>query len=225
MENRPLYSAEITEIIGTPPRWILRAGGGLLLLALVVLVGLAATIRLPEPNRSALRISSSVPPYYLRQGAQTPVAAAGQLIRRGQPLAISTPDSAPVAAPFTGRLLLLPAAEAATQTGDTLGVLLPANNAYQFSGRIDLGHLRELQRLGSLPIEVPLDDQADNSLRLRGHLRYLSPEVRGGTVAYVGQLDSASSTTLARHFTGLTNLEGCLLLRSHSAPILQRLLQ
>jgi len=228
MENHPIYSAEITEIIGTPPRWIMRAGGGLLLVLLLGFVGLSASVTIPEQTLLPVRLSGTTQPYYLRQGPTGGqlVVAAGQLVRQGQPLLHHPLNSAAdERAPFTGTVFYEDPTRVSRRAGDTLGLLAPLNNTYRFSGQISVGHIRELRaHAATLQVEVPLNDQADGSLLLNGRLSYINPVVRQGTVTYHGQLDSLSSVALAQHFTALTTLEGALLLRQHSRPILRRLL-
>ncbi len=224
MDNRPLYSAEITEIIGTPPRWIMRAGGGLLLGGLLALAALASTVPLPEQNTAPLLIRGTVPPYYLRQTTDQlrPVVASGQVVQQGQLLAQGLRDpQQQVRAPFAGVLFY---DASAARAGDTLGLLTPLATTYRFSGQVALGQVPALRRLSALQIEVPLDDHL-GSLTLRGHLAYLRPDVHGGLVGFAGQLDSASSLVLGRRAAALATLPGQLLLSSPGKPLTQRLLQ
>jgi hypothetical protein len=224
MDNRPLYSAEITEIIGTPPRWIMRAGGGLLLGGLLGLAALASTVRLPEQSTAPLLIRGTVPPYYLRQtaGLLRPAVASGQVVQQGQLLAQGRLDPGQqVRAPFTGILFY---DAGAAHAGDTLGLLTPLANTYRFSGQVALGRVPALRSLPALQIEVPLDDHL-GSLTLRGHLAYIRPDVRGGLVGFAGQLDSLSSLTRGRRAAALATLPGQLLLSSPGKPLAQRLLQ
>ncbi|HEX8328336.1 MAG TPA: hypothetical protein VF629_12400 [Hymenobacter sp.] len=227
MEKSPLYSAEITEIIGTPPRWIMRVGGGLLLGLVLGFGALAASISIPEQNVLAVRLRNATPPYYLRPGLANgqPAVPAGQVVRRGQPL-LHYPlnPAADERAPFTGTLLYEDLAAGSRRAGDTLGLLVPLATAYRFSGRLAVGRLPELRAAGELRLEVPLAGRTTSLLALRGHLTYLDPAVHEGTVTYNGQLDSLSGVALARHFTGLTALDGTLLLPQPARPILQRLL-
>lgn len=225
MENRPIYSAEISEIIGTPPRWIMRVGSGLLLLALVAGVALASVVKVPEQHHAAVRISGTTAPYYLRQsaGALRLLVVAGQPVMQGQRLAVSRTDSGlAIQAPFRGTFY----AEVPGQVdSDTLGVLVPAATAYRFTGRVAPAQLRELRRHGRQQLQVALDEQADSHLLLHGQLQYINPVVRNGQVTYVGRLDSASNALVARQFTGLNSLEGTLLVSSTHKPVLQRLFQ
>jgi hypothetical protein len=228
MEKPSLYSAEITEIIGTPPRWILRAGGGLLLALVLGFGGLAASISLPNNSPAPVRLRGTMQPYYLRQGgAGGPlVVAAGQVVRQGQVLRHSAlGPAADERAPFTGTLFYEVPAPGTAHPGDTLGLLAPLANTYRFSGRLPVGRLPELRtQARTLRLEVPLETADASSLVLTGQLTYLDPVVRHGTVTYNGQLDSRSSAALARHFAALTTLDGTLLLRQPARPVLQRLL-
>ncbi|RSK37524.1 hypothetical protein [Hymenobacter metallilatus] len=225
MENRPLYSAEISEIIGTPPRWMMRVGSGLLLLALVAGVALASVVEVPEQHHAAVRISGITAPYYLRQsaGGLRLLVASGQPVQQGQRLAGSLQDSSlAIRAPFRGTFY----AEVPGQTAnDTLGVLVPAATAYRFTGRVAPEQLRELRSHGRQQLQVALDEQADSHLLLHGQLHYINPVVRNGQVTYVGRLDSASNAQVARQFAGLNSLEGTLLVSSTHKPVLQRLFQ
>lgn len=226
MENRPLYSAEITEIIGTPPRWIIRTGGGLLLLVFLGFIALGTVIRLPEHSSSPVRLSGTTKPFYLTQatGPARPVVASGQRVARGQLLLGAGPDTlGRVRAPFAGTLLLAGPAAGALSPGDTLGVLLPLHNTYRFSGRVELGRAGSLARRPTLPIQVALGDRPEGALVLQGRLGYLNPIVRHGQVAYVGQLDSLSNLLLARELAAVTEVDGTLLLRGTRQPMLQSL--
>jgi hypothetical protein len=227
MEKPPLYSAEIAEIIGTPPRWILRVGGGLLLALVLGFGGLAASISIPQQNAAPVRLRGQVQPYYLRQGAASglPVVAAGQLVRQGQVLRHSAlGPAADERAPFAGTLFY-EAPAAGAHPGDTLGLLAPLANTYRFSGQLPVGRLPELRlQARALRLEVPLETPDASSLVLTGQLTYLDPVVRHGTITYNGQLDGPSSAALARHFAALTTLDGSLLLRQPTRPVLQRLL-
>lgn len=229
MENRPLYSAEITELIGTPPRWIMRAGSGLLLGALATVVGLASVLRIPDQSVTPLVIKGDTQPYYLVQtasGQRRRLVASSKLVRRGQPLMCPglDPDTATVRAPFAGTFYADGPAGARRAAGDTLGLLVPLTNAYRFSGQLELERVAELRRGRALRIQVPLAGQF-GSLVLQGTLGYLKPTVRSGRVAYVGYLDSLSSATLARRLAPITRLEGRLLLSSNQKPVLRRLFE
>ncbi len=226
MENRPTYSAEITEIIGTPPRWIIRTGGGLLLLVFLGFIGLGTVIRLPEPSSSPVRLSGTTKPYYLTQatGAARPVVASGQQVTRGQLLLDAAHDTAGrVRAPFAGTLLLAGPAAGLLSPGDTLGVLLPLRNTYRFSGKVDLARAASLARRPTLPIQVALGDRPEDALVLQGRLGYLNPIVRHGQVTYVGQLDSLSNLLLSKQLASVTEVDGTLLLRGARRPMLQSL--
>jgi len=223
MENRPVYSADIAEIIGTPPRWIMRSGGGLLLLLLLAFAGLAARVSIPEQNSLPVRVSGLTQPHYLLQrpgGAQLLVAA-GQRVQLGQPLGSAADERAP----FAGTVFYAAPTGVVRSVGDTLGLVVPLINTYRFSGQLVVEQLPELHaHAEALQVQVPLPGQADGQLLLRGRLSYLDPVVRGGTVRYNGQLDSSSSAAVAQHFAAITSLEGTLLLRQRPQPILQRLL-
>ena len=223
MENRPVYSAEIAEIIGTPPQWLPRVGSGLLLLLLLLLLGAAAAVKIPESSESAVRISGTIAPYYLVAGrAGRPLIASGQVVAVGQRLARRAPDSTGyLRAPFRGTLFYEPAA-AAAQPGDTIGLLVPVANTYRFNGQMLPGQIDELRQQPTLELAVPLDDSAERSLALRGRLGYVTPMVRHGLVAYTGQLDSASSALLGRHLVAITTLDGTLLVARRRQSLLRR---
>lgn len=228
MENRPLYSAEITEIIGTPPRWILRAGGGLLLVVLLVVGTLASTVRIAEQHASPLRITGVTRPYYLRQpaaGGLRTLVASGQVVAQGQLLAQRPLDPASqVPAPFGGTVYYEDLAGAPARPDDTLAMLVPLANTYRFSGKVALAQVPELRRSQLLQIQVPLDSRLSSSLTLHGHLHYLNPVVHDGQVSYSGQLDSLSEVALSQQAATITDLRGTLFVRSPSRPVLQRLL-
>ena len=228
MEKPPLYSAEIAEIIGTPPRWIMRAGGGLLLALVLGFGGLAASISIPKQSTAPVRLRAATQPYYLRQSAASGplVVAAGQVVRQGQVLRHSASGSAAdERAPFTGTLFGEVPTAGAAHPGDTLGLLAPLANTYRFSGRLAVDRLPELRaQAHALRLEVPFETADASSLLLTGQLTYLDPVVRQGNVTYNGQLDAHSSAALARHFAALSTLDGTLLLRQPARPVLQRLL-
>ena len=229
MENRPLYSAEITDIIGTPPRWIVRAGGGLLLALLLGAVAVAGGLRLPERHGYPVLLKGALAPYYLRQTTSRlqPALVTGRVAQLGGYLALAGrgDTSGAVRAPFAGTFFAAGLAEAATQPGDTLGLLVPLANTYRFSGRMALEQLAGLRRTGTFTIEVPLAGHADQPLVLHGQLGYLDPTMRGGVASYQGHLDSISNVALARQLPAITQLTGTLLTSSAPQTVLHRLLR
>ena len=229
MEKPPLYSAEIAEIIGTPPRWILRVGGGLLLALVLGFGGLAASISIPRQNAAPVHLRGAVAPYYLRQQAASGpvVVAAGQMVRQGQVLRRSAlGPAADERAPFAGTLFYEAMAPGTARPGDTLGLLAPLANTYRFSGQLAVARLPELRaQARALRLEVPFESADASALVLTGQLTYLDPVVRHGAITYNGQLDGPSSAALARHFAALTTLDGTLLLHQPDRPVLQRLLR
>ncbi len=222
-----MYSAEITDIIGTPPRWIVRAGGGLLLALLLGAVAVAGGLRLPQRHGYPVLLRGAVAPYYLRQTAEQlqPALATGR-VEQGRYLARTGRADTPgaVRAPFAGRFFAAGLAAAATRPGDTLGLLVPLANTFRFSGRMALEQLAGLRQAGTFTIEVPLAGRADRPLVLRGRLSYLDPTVRGGLATYQGHLDSLSNVALARQLPAITQLTGTLLLSSPPQTVLHRLL-
>ena len=226
MENRPLYSAEITDIIGTPPRWIARVGSGLLLALLLGVVTVAGGLRLPERHSYPVLLRGAVAPYYLRQTAghlqlalvMGRVGPGRYLARAGRADTVGA-----VRAPFAGTFFAAGLA-AATRPGDTLGLLVPLANTFRFSGRMAMEQLAGLRRAGTLIIEVPLAGRVDQTLVLYGRLSYLDPTVHGGLATYQGYLDSVSNVALARQLPALTQLTGTLLLSSPPQTVLHRLL-
>lgn len=227
METPPLYSAEITELIGTPPRWLTRAGGGLLLLALLVAFTLAAVVRVPDNRVLPLVIRGSVVPYYVVPTVGTNwqrQVQPGQVVNQGQELAASRADTVRMRAPFAGVFFAAGPVRASGTTSDTVGILVPLATAYRFSGQVAAEQVAELRRMPELRIEVPLAGPS-GSLHLRGKLGYLNPAVRAGQVSYVGYLDSLSGVALAQQLVPSARLDGRLLLSRRHPSVLQRLWQ
>jgi hypothetical protein len=226
MENRPLFSAEITDIIGTPPRWIVRAGGGRLLGLLLGVAALASSIALPEHHSYPLVLKGEVAPYYLRQSANQlrPLLASGSVVTKGHYLTNASPTDTigGLRAPFTGTYFS--AAPTTVIPGDTLGLLVPLTNTYRFSGRIALGQLTALRQAPALVLEVPLEG-TDQALVLHGHLSYIAPAVHNGQVTYIGLLDSSSNQLLAHRLVAITQLNGLLQVSGAPKTVVQRLLQ
>jgi hypothetical protein len=228
METRPetpppLYSAEMTEIIGSPPRWLLRAGSGLLLLFLLLALGVTSVVSIPEQRQFAVRLRGATPPYYLVRG-QGPVrllAVSGQVVRQGQPVALHAADS--LRAPFAGTLFYEELTGAATTPADTLGVLVPVANAYRVSGQLAVEWLPELRQQAHLAITVPLS--RGGTLALQGRIRYVNPSVHRGQVSFAAQLDAPSNAALRHQFGNITDLDGAILLSRRNQPILLRIFQ
>jgi multidrug efflux pump subunit AcrA (membrane-fusion protein) len=57
-----IHSEEIQEVMGTPPRWIVRWGTTVSLFVLIVLGWLAWTLKYPEKLEAPITITSSIPP-------------------------------------------------------------------------------------------------------------------------------------------------------------------
>ena len=225
MENRPLYSADIVEIIGSPPRWLLRAGSGLLLGAVLAILLVLMLVKVPEQSGSAVLLSSTTPPYYLTQLAvgQRLLVTSGQQVAQGQLLMQPlTQQGLGTPAPFSGTLYYA-GSGVAGQPGDTLAVLVPLHNTYRFRGRAELGYLSELRRSRSLQLQVPLDGQHRDLLLLTGSLSYVSPVLRGDQVAYTGLLDSASCASLSRHAAAVASMPATLRTTAGQQPLLQRI--
>jgi len=223
MENHPIYSAEITEIIGTPPRWIMRVGSGLLLLLLLVFIGLSNSIAIPETSYSNITIRAATQPYYVTQAmASRVVVAPGQVVEQGQPLARSAADTAIcLRAPFRGTIFYEGPTKA--QPGDTLAVLVPLATTYGFSGKVAVSQLSQLQHRGEVELAVPLADRSESSLSLKGRLSYVNPVVHNGTATYKGHLDSASAAVLAHQLAFATSLDGTLLVSRRHQTLLNRI--
>ena len=226
MENQSNYSVEITDLIGTTPKWVLRAGSGLLLLLLILALGLASVVSIPEQNSSTVFLRASTPAYYVRQVSESMqlLVLSGQRVQRGQCVARGmTPVRVCVYAPFSGTLYYEDKADNSRRVGDTLALVVPLATSYQFHGQLPLAWVQVLQKQPRIAIEVPLYNQLTSVLVLRGHLRYVKPVMQHGELSYQGELDSASSVALRQHFAAITQLEGTLLLSSQRAPLLRRL--
>lgn len=228
MENSPGYSVEITDLIGTTPKWILRTGSGLLLGLLLLAVGLASVVSIPEQNKSVVLLKAATPPYYLVQTAEPLqlLVLSGQRVAQGQWLAQGpSPVKSGVRAPFSGTLYYENATNGIRRyPGDTLALVVPLATAYQFQGQLPVSWVHTLKTQSRLAIQVPLYNQQEGALTLWGHLRYVKPVIQHGELRYVGELDSTSNAALHRHFAAITQLEGMLSLSSGRKSLLHRLL-
>lgn len=61
-ENIELRSGEVQEILGTPPRWIIRWGTLLIFLLLAVMVGIGYMVKYPDIVHAPLSITTNIPP-------------------------------------------------------------------------------------------------------------------------------------------------------------------
>ena len=55
----------VSEIIGKQPAWLIRAGAGLLLFVIMVVLAFASFIQYPDVIKSSILITSDVPPVQL----------------------------------------------------------------------------------------------------------------------------------------------------------------
>lgn len=117
-----VYSAEVREIIGKVPPWILRFGTILLLLAITLVVWAGWMIKLPEVLDVPFTFVPAVPTQQLNTGADGTITRVlvgdGQPVKKGQVLADfcnravgDTPQHwrsiYPITAPFEGTILFL----------------------------------------------------------------------------------------------------------------------
>ena len=61
-ENIELRSGDVQEILGTPPRWIIRWGTVLILLLLGTLIGVGYMVKYPDIIEAPLNITTNIPP-------------------------------------------------------------------------------------------------------------------------------------------------------------------
>ncbi len=61
-ENIELRSGEVQEILGTPPRWIIRWGTLLIFLLLATLIGIGYMVKYPDIIQAPLTITTNIPP-------------------------------------------------------------------------------------------------------------------------------------------------------------------
>jgi hypothetical protein len=224
-EHPPVYSAEITEIIGIPPRWIVRGGGSLLLAIFMTCLFVASVIRVPKQHSSPVTLHGATRPYYLRQivtGARWAVGV-GSIIKKGQALLQGgNSETTLISAPFAGQLMLQSQLYSASP-GDTIGMLIPLNNTYRFTGTIDLGQTKQLSSRMGFPIEVTLSKRTQEKMVLYGRLGYITPTIQNGHVTYVGELDSSSNAMLSQRLLVAADVPGMLVFTTVGKPLLQSL--
>jgi len=195
-EEIDLMNDEVKEILGAPPRWIVRRGNSLLLGVVLLLIGLAALIKYPETLAGRALVTPVFPVTLIRTPAgMGPLAwhvRDGDTVRTGQTLFNE------LRSPATGKVLFQRLAEnkETLPEGVPLLLIVPLQRDYEAvvslpaagSGKVRMGQT----------VTVALDNfQSLEFGQLTGVVLSL-PQAHENTVSFSVRLDRHGQTTFKK---------------------------
>ncbi|MBO9673517.1 MAG: hypothetical protein J7577_08735 [Sphingobacteriaceae bacterium] len=223
-----VYSAEIKEIVGEPPKWLLKSGGGSLLLLLLLLVALSAFTHYPDKKAIAVKI-------YREQNAVVLLKSlnicqfsktSGATAKKGDAIALTDVDGIKqiITAPFTGKLFYDDGALTETVKKDTLAMFVPSNGGFKFKGQISSEYARLLNDSKSTVFKITPNNQLGDDLELYGKLNTLGPLKANNMFDFTGTITPASGSVLDLNYVAILNLDARLTLVLDNKTILSRIL-
>ncbi|MFD2284985.1 hypothetical protein GJU39_17435 [Pedobacter petrophilus] len=223
-----IYSAEIKEIVGEPPKWLLKSGGGSLLLLLFMLGGLSAFTRYPEKEIIPVHIYRGQNAFIISKKycVKKFLKASGTQVKKGE--AIAQADSKAlnqtITAPFAGKLFYDEDALTNPSKPDTLALLVSSEGPFKFKGKIGTEYAHLLTTAKATSFKIAINNQVVKDLALYGKLNGFGPLKSGNTLAFTGTIEPASGKIIDDNYLAIQNLEGKLTLILDNKTILSRIL-
>ncbi|MBE5317705.1 hypothetical protein IM793_00920 [Pedobacter sp. MR2016-19] len=223
-----VYSAEIKEIVGEPPKWLLKSGGGSLLLLLLLLGALSAFTRYPDKKIIAVQIYRGQHAFIFSKSSNVKefLKSSGAPVKKGEAIALadSNGTSKTIRAPFTGKLFYDEGALTSTAKTDTLAMLVPSNGVFKFKGEISTEYARLLSNAQGTAFKIEPNNQVAKGLEIYGKLTALGPLKANNMLDFTGTIEAASGTILDQNYVAILNLDAKLTLVLENKTVLARIL-
>jgi hypothetical protein len=223
-----VYSAEIKEIVGEPPKWLLKSGGGSLLLLLLLLGALSAFTRYPDKKTITVKIYREQNAFILLKSLNVRqfLKTSGAQVKKGEAIAQADHDGIKqiITAPFTGKLFYDDDALTNAIKKDTLAMLVPSKGGFKFKGEISTEYARLLNDAKSSAFKIVPNNQVDKNLELYGKLTALGPLKANNMLDFTGTMAPGSGSILDQNYVAILNLDAQLTLVLDNKTILSRIL-
>lgn len=223
-----VYSAEIKEIVGEPPKWLLKSGGGSLLLLLLLLGALSAFTRYPDKKIIAVQIYREQNAFILSKNLNVSrfLKASGAQVKKGETIALTDQNGVRqnLTAPFSGKLFYDDGALTNSVKKDTLAMLVPSKGVFKFKGEISTEYARLLNNAKNTAFKIAPNNQVDKDLEVYGKLTALGPLKANNMLDFTGTIEPASGTILDQNYVAILNLDARLTLVLDNKTILSRIL-
>ncbi|GGH13536.1 hypothetical protein [Pedobacter zeae] len=223
-----IYSAEIKEIVGEPPKWLLKSGGGSLLLLLLLLLALSAFTHYPDKKAIAINIYREQNPLILSKSLNVCrfLKTSGAQAKKGEAIALADRDGIKqiITAPFTGKLFYADGALTETHKKDTLAMLVPSKGGFKFKGQISSEYARLLNDSKNTAFKITPNNLLGDDLELYGKLTTLGPLKTNNMFDFTGTIEPASGNILDQKYVAVLNLDARLTLVLENKTILSRIL-
>lgn len=223
-----VYSAEIKEIVGEPPKWLLKSGGGSLLLLLLLLGALSAFTRYTDKKIIAVQIYREQRAFILSKSlnVQQFLKSSGSQVKKGEDIALTDYNGMKqtLTAPFIGKLFYDDGALTDPTIKDTLAMLVPSKGVFKFRGEISTEYARLLNDAKSTTFKITPNNQLDKDLEIFGKLTSLGPLKANNMLDFTGIIESASGIILDQNYVAILNLDSKLTLVLDNKTILSRIL-
>ncbi|MEH3113742.1 hypothetical protein [Pedobacter terrae] len=223
-----VYSAEIKEIVGEPPKWLLKSGGGSLLLLLLLLVALSAFTHYPDKKAVMVKIYREQNAVVLLKSLNIHqfLKASGATAKKGEVIALAYRGGSKqiITAPFTGKLFYDDAALTETGKKDTVAMFVPSKGGFKFKGQISSEYARLLNDSKNTVFKIIPNNQLGDDLELYGKLTTLGPLKANNMFNFTGTIVPASGSLLDQNYVAILNLDAQLTLILDNKTILSRIL-
>lgn len=223
-----VYSAEIKEIVGEPPKWLLKSGGGSLLLLLLLLVALSAFTSYTDKKIIAIQIYREQQAFIISKSlnVQQFLKASGSQVKKGEDIALADHNGVrqTLTAPFIGKLFYDEGALTNPTKKDTLAMLVPSSGVFKFRGEISTEYARLLNDAKSTAFKITPNNQLDKDLEIFGKLISLGPLKANNMLDFTGIIEPSSGIVLDQNYVAVLNLDSKLTLVLDNKTILSRIL-
>ncbi|WP_158797080.1 hypothetical protein [Pedobacter sp. L105] len=228
MENQEhQYSAEINEIVGQPPKWLLKSGGSSLLLLLLILLALSAFTSYSDKHVIPVIIfrEKTIFPITGNMSVIRFLKASGEQVKKGDPIALTKQNnnSQMINAPFTGKIFYDRDALKNRHPADTLAMLVPSNGVFGFKGDVGLDYARFLSIHKGTVFTIIPDDQIENNRNIIGKITSFGLPKANNILGFSGIIEPQSGKSLEETYLSILTIKGKLVLNLDDKTILRHI--
>lgn len=187
-----LNSSEITEIIGDPPKRLVVYGTGIVLCIIVLIIGVTSLIQYPDMIKSNVFVSLEKNATYIiaaRSGLCTHSADSIALTSKAiGELHDDNNQSEQLYTKQNGTLYFIKSSGDRVAKGDTIAVVVPDKNSYNFKGTLNLANFDKVHV--GMPVKINLKYNAGkgNNGTLNGQVTQVSQIVTENHFAFSGYI-------------------------------------